>query len=102
MMRTVSIQLSLTPEEEERLSVACELYAWQSSLGYRMQVNLGCGIVWICILKPTICYECDTKLKSQFCHDAIFSVCEAYKIIEKKKWTDFLRKTDSPWINFKT
>jgi hypothetical protein len=62
------------------------------SLGYLMQVNSGCKIVWICILKPTICYESDTKLKSQFYHDAIFSVCEAYKFIERK-WTDSKKKT---------
>jgi hypothetical protein len=50
------MQLSLTPEEKERLSAVREFYVLACNLLGTVCVNSGCGIAWIYILKPAICY----------------------------------------------
>jgi hypothetical protein len=100
MTRTASIQLSLTPEDSKKLSALRELYA----LARNLLVPYVCeSRLWnhVGLHKETYyMLRSDTKLKSQFCCNAIFSVRKAYKSMKENGRIP--KGKPVPKINFKT
>ena len=85
MNRTISIKISVSEEQSERLHYLAEKYAWVCNIVARIAADNRC---WNRVALHHLAYHPareTTDLGSQMCCNAIKAVCQAYKAIKPKK-----------------